>query len=83
MSLIKEEENGTKRFIQHNLYFIAWLKVVKNVAVEETVKKNGFFILGLTKKEYDAFKVEYKVTHKDVLKNINVKVIELENAYKK
>lgn len=82
MSSEKEENKKDKRFIQHNHYFIAWLSVVKKVEVTNTEKKNGFFIVGISKEEYEAFKVEYKLTHKDVLKNINKRVSELENAYK-
>lgn len=71
-----------KKIIHHNYYFISWLIVTKNVKIEKTKNKKGFFILGLSKETYDEYKEEYRVKHKNILTKINNKVSDLKKDYR-
>lgn len=74
----KESNLKNKRFIQHNLYFIAWLINTKEVTIEKA-SNGAFFILDLDSITYKLYKEEYKVTHRELLKKINRTVKDLKS----
>ncbi len=45
-------------YIQHNIYFMAWLKVVKSIDVVKV--NNNYYVQNIDKEDYDKYKIEYK-----------------------
>jgi len=65
-----------KRFIHHNIYFISWLIVSKNVTIKEN-NGNGYFIEDITSGEFISYKKEYKETYRNLIRDVTTKVKEL------